>query len=741
MRMNTGRWAPLLFALVCLPAVSMARTPVGDTSNGADSSELDEITVSAPKWSATSPDYSGAVTTLRADNINQSNLLTIGDASRLTPGLSIMDTGARNPDIVLIRGLNFDGVGANDLGGDSNTVATYVNSIPMQGYYTPPQFLLKDLDRIDVLRGPQGTLYGTSSLAGVVNYQTAKPSLSENLIQIGSQISSTAHSASLSTDSEIVANSLLAPNATALRGMISYRDTSGFINNDTLAAGRASDLNNERESTARISVLHKPDETLQLDAMLQKQDTFAGDRQADNVIGRGREYVATARNRQPSDNKLLVGEVHAGYRWSQNLSTDLFVNHYELNQKQKTDLAELYAAASSPSQYAGALRISEIDVSQQTAELRISTSSARTSSLLGVFFSDNDLKGQAQDNLATVSATTPQLAYSQQQQLKDAALFGETTVLFGEHFQATLGGRYFSYHDGADSCYAGDAITFECYGEQLQNHHVSFKLAGLYEFNSDVNIYANIGQGFRRGGANPGVPDDLAGRRSYDPDTSIDYDLGLRGESSNGRVWGGATLFYIDWSDVQVITSENSPDLNLPVAFIANARDAESSGIELEFAFDLNPNFIVAGNYTFTDAHLQNDAISFNNESGGGNNAYKNDRLPGSPRNKASLSGELIYPRGNISLSTNLAITYVGNVTTQLNDEHPDYRVLDSYTLLDLYSSLSFQQWKLRFFIQNIENKRIVQGYSGISYLGEGGEFEYVNRPRTFALGATITFL
>ena len=148
------RLHPLCYLLGLLPSLALAEKAVP---------QMEEIIVTASKREQTLNQYSGSATVIGAGELEFSG--DINDVARLVPGFTVVDAGPRNPNSLIVRGMRVAPVDANDLGGDGGSVASYVDNIPMQGYFLPPSFSLKDLQRVEVLRGPQGTLYGNASIS------------------------------------------------------------------------------------------------------------------------------------------------------------------------------------------------------------------------------------------------------------------------------------------------------------------------------------------------------------------------------------------------------------------------------------------------------------------------------------------------------------------------------------------------------------------------------------------------
>src|SRR5690606_27918119 len=163
-----------------LPALASVSTAAQTTGELLAANAVEEIIITAAKREQSLLDFSGSVSVVETGTPH----LTLNDIARDVPGFFVIDGGAREPAGLVMRGLRMDGVGSNDLRGDGAGVASYFDNIALQGFFAPPSLSLKDLQQVEVLRGPQGTLYGNASIGGLIRYITAKPDLSKNSVSV-----------------------------------------------------------------------------------------------------------------------------------------------------------------------------------------------------------------------------------------------------------------------------------------------------------------------------------------------------------------------------------------------------------------------------------------------------------------------------------------------------------------------------------------------------------------------------
>lgn len=728
--------AATILAASVLPALAEVETE-------GSSAKIEETIITGLKRPVSRNDYAGALSVIDQQLLQATSPSSVVDIAAMVPGLFAQDTGSRNPTPVFMRGVNFDGMSSNDLGGDSNTVASYLDNIALQGYYAPPQVLLKDLQSVEVLRGPQGTLYGASSLAGVISYQTAKPVMNEFSLSLHGQLSQTAESDDLNMDSDIVLNLPIIDDLLALRAMISYSENAGFIDNDYLLDGPKDDINDDDITAGRLSLLLTPTERLAVSLMLQSQKTQSGDFQADNPDFTGKIYNANTAYLQPMEGDLDLADLEVIYDFD-TFSLEVTGNYYAYDLEQISDYTALYQQWGYTEEFDGGdngYEQGNVEVDQGSVEARlVSHWSGPVNGIIGINYTENDVDISRAYQLTNYPGDFKVLeyTYTQNQALEDIALFTELTWQVSEPLSLTAGGRYFDYSDDAKSCSAYYSDALDCVDEKIDDSDTSFSLAGLYRVDTNLSLYANISEGYRRGGANPGLPDDLSSRRSYAPDTSVNYEVGLHSQLWQQRLQLDVALFYIDWKDIQLSSGEYDNNDEY-FSYIANANAAVSQGLEIELTGQITDSLRIVSSYAYSDASLADDSPSYNDVEGDGENGFKGDRLPGSPKHQAYVA--LLFEQAiqQYVMDASLTGNYIGDVTTQLNKEHLGYNTLGGYTLLSASLGLSLQAWRIGIFANNLTNKRAVAAQEFGPY-GPASALNYVVRPRTLGLDVRYNF-
>ncbi|MCB1636329.1 MAG: TonB-dependent receptor, partial [Xanthomonadales bacterium] len=197
-RCNSGRALPgrrpLTLALSAVLAQGLWLPSLQAQSGDEETARLDEVTVTATRRAESVQDVPLNISALSGDSLREEGVSSLVEIGRSVPGLYVLDQGGRGANAIIVRGLNADPIAASEaLGnGGGGTVATYVGEIPLY-----VDLRLEDIERVEVLLGPQGTLYGAGTLGGAIRYLPKRPSFDGVELQARSSLYDLAHSGSL----------------------------------------------------------------------------------------------------------------------------------------------------------------------------------------------------------------------------------------------------------------------------------------------------------------------------------------------------------------------------------------------------------------------------------------------------------------------------------------------------------------------------------------------------------------
>jgi len=715
-----------------------------------NAADVNEVIVTASKRNQTLKDFAGSVSVIKGDGLNPN--ASMSDIAQQVPGLTLINNGPRSITAITIRGLRMDDLTPNDFGGDGGTVATYVDNIPLQGYFIPPGIGIKDLQQVEVLRGPQGTLYGNASIGGLIRYVTAKPDLTKNTVAIGAVVSQTAESDDLNYDTDLVVNAPLIENVLGARILLSKQSNAGFIDNNSLLTGAQKDTNSDETQQIRASVLWKPANEFSLNASYSYQKINADDRQASNKLVTGDEYTSSSYYLEPMEGELKLSSVDATYDFGWATLT-ASVNRYDYTNTSVADLTDYLLHNYGEGYYAeydkfSAYRSGDVDVVKDSGEIRlVSPNDQKLRWLMGAFMSTDDLDVYIADRVPGFSSVFGEdrpdnldYIFTQAETLKELSFYTEVTYDLASNWDITLGARHFNYKDKLKTCsllfppsepYQGNNYPLNCTSADNDDRSGTLgKFSSKLKLNEHQNIYYTLAQGFRRGGANV-LPVEITEHRTYKPDTVLNSELGTHSDFLNGKLQFNAALFYMNWKKIQVASIVENQLATV------NAGAARSKGVELETISQLNQQWNVRLSYSYTDVTITETVESIN---GGIEAANDGDRLPGSPKNQWNLGLNYQQPISSAILSAGISYSYSSDITTALNSGFENYTHLDGYSILNAQANLAFDKWQLGVFVNNATNAIAITSKRTAALYGEHGQFDYISRPRTIGLSTKYQF-
>lgn len=679
-------------------ALSLPLAPVAAAAESADNSIIEELVVTATRRSTSVQDVPINISALGGAQIEEQGITDLSEIAAWVPGLHIVDQGARAADRIVVRGLNADPLasseGLDNAGG--GTVATYVGEIPVY-----VDLKLNDMERVEVLLGPQGTLYGAGTMGGAIRYIPNKPELENRSFSVRGDLFTYSESEDPGTDIGGTLNIPIGSKA-AIRANVDYLDDPGFIDYDFLvreigvsnpdpdfsnpadvAANLRSreDANDEQTLSGRVALRVTPTERLDATLTYYFQNSESGGRTINsrNAFGTGR-YVSALRVPEPNEreNQLVSLEITADLGFAELTSATGYSQYDEVGNRDQTDLLITleYSYEAFPNFTSQTLE--EVDETTLNQELRlVSTSEGPLNWIVGAFY--NDFEGDASsreftpgfgafavNNFGGASDRPDSLEYFSVdlEELTEMAVYGELQYQVTDNWQVTVGARWYDYELETDSAVdfpllntlfngaAPDAITLDFTPGGQDDDGVLFKFNTSYYLSNDVMAYLTVSEGYRIGNSN-GValcPDPLPSNQiacalpneaEYFPDETVNYEVGLRSTLAGGKVTLNGSIYYIDWKDPQVASATE----NALIPITINGAGAETRGFELAWNWAFADNWSLRGNFAYTQAEL-NDTTErlvpgINPPGFQGTITYEDgvdgDRLPGSPERQGSL--------------------------------------------------------------------------------------------------------
>ena len=716
---------------------------------GQESNVLEEIIVTAQKREQSLQDVPVSIAVFDAQLMDRLNASDFSDFADIIPGLTYATTGAVGSSNYFIRGIGQVGQGL------SPTTAVYLDETPLQTHTlqgsSQPDPKLFDVARMEVLRGPQGVLFGSSALGGTVRIVTNQPDASqfEAMVDVGT---SSITDGDQSWDWRAMVNIPLVDDTLALRVVATRGFDAGWIDNlkpvgdDVFEnidnpAGIDEDANFIYYTMVRAALSYTPDDTLTItpSILYQKSDQNVEANHSDITFGiesrlRARWHDSFIDEEFVIANLLIEKDLDAfggitilsSSSW---LDLD-FVRQFDnsafgqsnvINEVGPTPNGEFY--------WKGSNRI--FNTNQFTQEIRvISTSDSAWQYVVGVYY--NSIEQEAlsfQPTLNLFGATAlPPFGASDPPLLRETisgfeedeiAVFGEISYAFADQWTLSAGGRFFDYEQtDTQAAYGlggelGGDLRFQ-FSEKNKEDGFTPRVVLSYTPNDNVNLYGSYANGFRTGGVNaPIVSSDCTDQELIDagipmlppPFTSDEtetFELGAKTNWFDGRVTVNVAVYTIDWKDFQqTATITCGPEDQFVESFTANAGAIESDGFEVEFSILLGDDFLLSGGVANTDAIYVEGFSTLGLPAG--------SSLLDVPELTWNIRGEYSFPfsqywDGHVMLAAN----FVDDTITGFGEGEPEPR--PEYTVVDFMSTLTRETLSVSFFVDNIFDETQVYG-------------------------------
>jgi iron complex outermembrane recepter protein len=729
--------------------------------------ELQQITVTATKRGETAlQDTPLSITALGTDTLESMGADSAVDFLRSVPGLVFEDQGIGDKKYS-IRGVQ--SVGAA-------TVAVYFDDLVLTannrqdggGRNVDPK--LVDMERIEVLRGPQGTLYGASAMTGTVRYIYNKPNLANYQAQVNAQVTSTEYSsASYSVDG--VVNLPLVDNRFGVR-LVGYdRSIAGWIDRPLIDQH---DVNGEDTVGGRAHLLWNVTEALSINGTFMHQESTTDGRTAWQEAARN-DPLNQELYQQCDVRQTCTGEItRSGQRdrW----------NAYDISANYHTGFGDFYATSSLLDRdFVRSLDNSILIASirgirfpdgsydrfnprarhmiQQIQPRKLWSNEMRFSSawqgplqlITGAFyqrdkneFSSNVGSTDAEGNFADPAVRDNSLWRTVNNEVHHSAFFGEVSYSFTPKFIGTVGGRYYEFDvkevsNGIIGCCAGNTPGTGP-GPLRRSHDtgINMKYNLSYNLTDDVMFYAQGAEGFRAGGTNEPSIEPLPqcqGFEGYGSDSLWNYEVGVKSSWLNRRLTVNFTPYLLDWSDMQI-------RVMVPICrsfFIQNAGKARVYGAELETAWQATESLNFTVGLGYADARLEGDQPL---QQGPLVDGRDGDPIPYTPDFTGKLGVQyqapLSFLPADLMVRTDWA--YTGSSKTQFRDTNPTQRVMPAYSIVDFHIGLvGHSGWRTTLFVKNAFNDLSDVSRYGSATLGSG-DFVFTHRPREIGLAVSKDF-
>ena len=767
-----------LFAIAAVLGALNTPAPANAQTQTRGTGMMEEIQVTARKRGPESlNDIPISVSALGTETLQNLRVDDFDDFALQVPSLSFIDGGAGEKRII-VRGVNSAGQQQVGLYFDEAALPGMNTSTSNSGQFTP-DLRLYDVQRIEVLRGPQGTAFGANSQTGTIRIITNKPKLDVWEGGVHGQLSTT-ESGGANWQVDGMINVPVIENKLGLRAVVYDDDFSGFIENTRLDDP---DVNDAQTTGARIRMRYQPTEWMTIDGMYwhQNQDV-SGDFDYFPTLGDLQQNKFTDEP-QPDEIDLFTGTATLDLDFAEAVITGSVFDRFHGERRDSTPII-LFLGVTPPDEVATtpADELVRPDLApaltDQAETLDSSMVEARLSSthggpvqwLSGFFwrkrFSDfQSFVPVTDESGAVIDAPNPTgfiegapgegipgcnpcvFAREAETEIEEIAAFGEASYDFEEQFDIPMeflvGLRWFKVDTtntgrelfpfalfaGAGSGPGGEAAPASSDEDQIIK---KFNLS--YRFTDDKLGYFTFSEGFRLGGTNQGGIVDIP--VGFESDEITNYELGAKTTWLDGRLQFNAAAFWMIWDNLQV----DGDDPTGAFSFTSNAGEAEIIGAEIEVTANPLPGLTVNGGLTFLPKReLTEDQVTEEFQAPG----RAGDTLPQVAEWQGS--GLIRYERGLGGAWSDffgfgqLEITWLGERTNALNENFNDFARNDSFILVDMSAGLinDVLGGTVSIFVENLSNNRTVLNQV---FDPPAPTARVTSRPRTVGLELRKTF-
>ncbi len=680
--------SPLALAL----AFGSAATPaISETSQAQPTTTVGELVVTAEKREQRLQDVPMSVSAVTGAELLQRGATNFEQMQYAVPGLSAVEYGAGSTEQIQIRGIS------SSTG--SPTVGIYIDEMPVTSIETGVGIDIRmlDLDRLEVLRGPQGTLYGEGSMGGTIRYITAAPDLERISGSVEGEVN-TVTDGSVGYKANAELNIPIIKDVLGIRLLAADEKDGGWI--DSSVTGDK-DVNATEIKTFRGKLLFEPRPGTKISLLWLHQES---DQNQQNFGVNGvTSYAFPPYNRNRYD--LLNGVLSQDLGFANLIES---VGYLHNNTLDAFDVSPFYVPIlplfGIPPGFVTTVGLTGDDASNVfTNEVRLSSKGGSPFNwTIGSFYRDESIDGVS----ATVTepnALPFQIIHGVSTlRSKSWAVFGEANYQFTPHLLATVGLRYFSDQrsENADSISLGFP-THDVNTGTFSTLNPRFNLR--YEFSPTSMVYVNVAKGFRSGGFNltsagGGV---FTVPPTYSPDSLWSYEAGAKEELFDRKLELQGAVYYEDWRNVQ-------QDVFLPtsaIIIIQNAGHATGWGTDLQADWRATPDLDLGATFGWNNLSFRTTTSEKN----------AGDPVDFAVHESASVSANFHHPIGEATGFVRIDYQYAGRANITIRDFGAIIN-LPARDSLGLHVGVDYRQFELSVFGTNLTDDRrpIIPGPFGV---------------------------
>lgn len=739
--------ALLALVFAALLASLYSTSSLAQAESGSEALALEEVIVTAQKREQAMLDVPISVSALDAEILAVSGLDRMTDYAAQIPGMSTTAV-TRGYTSVVLRGIS------TGISQATPSTAFYIDEAPIgsitayaTGSTLTPDIDPFDLQRVEVLKGPQGTLYGAGAVGGLLRYVTIPPDPEKfyGAMTIGGN---NVNNGGTGWEGRVAVNAPVS-DSSALRFSAFSKEEAGWIDNPV---NGAKDVNDAKTTGGRLAYGWDISDAWSLQLWGLTQDFSAGGLGVEDVV---------APTMQPLTKKLehasFVPETQDIELTALNATLKGDINNFSLvsSTTYETVKAETHVDQSRSFGFIlglilgipnlGAETAQTINTERWAQEIRLDSSAFddKMNYQLGFFYTKESSTNRLPPNdvFLTPSATPFPLGIPLADAVikidyKEYSFFGNVSYALTERFEVLAGLRFSQddqqyFQDYKRSLLTAIPILIE---QDVENDKTTYLLNASYKFSDQQNLYARVATGYRPGGPSALPPNVIpGGKTSFDPDTLTSYEIGYKASLLDGRASIETAVFTTDWEDIQIQTSAQTAAGTFQ--YFVNGGTATSKGAELTFTFLPVEGLTLRATGGYTNAELTEDVPQVGGLDG--------DRLPFVPEWTASFVANYLFSLGSHAAWAGGSVNYIGERVSNFSQRFNAFDV-PSYTTLNINTGMELGHFDLNLYVKNLADERGVTfmnnvgfQFPGLNPLGN----PYVHgliQPRT--IGAELTW-
>jgi len=706
-----------------------------ERSDDVEAFEMEEVIVTASRRSESLQDVPASITSVNPDDFVAKGLTSVGDIIDYTPGVNYDTSGSPAFGVITIRGAGQEsstpvvGVYLDDVPFSTNSPFSGGSNILFDG-------LLGDVERVEIIKGPQGTLYGAGAVGGVVRYITKDPALEEFRANAMVDLSSTKEGGI----SQLYKSTISTPIVEDKVGLTVsgfYDDNAGFIDRiDGSGSVTEKNVNNSETYGFSANALIKLGDSgkIKLGSLYYKTK-HTDINQVDFTFpileaANGRYETSSVAEPIFVVYKKLDATISYDFEWAELTSVSAYMSYEGISDSDLTpDLGALIDDITGSVPGTNTIPFNNTIGSEKfVQEVRLASPKSDTFEWLAGFFYIKEDTENSRTAVAEPSGFNLLTSISPSE-YEEIAFFGNATYYITPDFDVTAGLRYSDNSLGLDADFSGAFADPGVFSSVIEDKVTTYLFNARYRVNDDTTLYGRVASGYRPAFVNLPVRDPVTGEVASDPVVNSDllwsYELGIKGTLPESRIRYDFALWKIDWNEFQALLDFQNISSN------TNAEDGISAkGFEGTVQFYPVEELMIQTSFSYTDSVLRSDEPRL-----GG---LKGEPTRSIPKWSASVQADYYFSVGDWDSSVGAGMRYTGKFNTEYTQASTINFPVPSHVLVDFNVGFQKDNYSISLYANNLLNNYAIS----TGGVGGGGAFAVAAlvQPRTIGLSLGVNF-